>query len=162
MMSARGEIVRSGYLIKSPPDAQKIAQWKKRWFVLADSRLVYPLADRYVRLEYYASEMEAKRLADPKGVIDLIGCTRVITREPIKGHRSVFDVCTADRVYHLAAESAAEKAEWIYILNDLLFTHKNAQQAAQPQARRSGQEMFRSGHRLSEPDITEQVGLGLI
>ena len=67
MMSARGEIVRSGYLIKSPPDAQKIAQWKKRWFVLADSRLVYPLADRYVRLEYYASEMEAKRLADPKG-----------------------------------------------------------------------------------------------
>ena len=32
-----------------------------------DSRLVYPLADRYVRLEYYQSEVEAKRLADPKG-----------------------------------------------------------------------------------------------
>ena len=57
-------------------------------------------------------------------MIDLIGCTRVITREPIKGHRSVFDVCTADRVYHLAAESSAEKAEWIYTLNDLLFTDK--------------------------------------
>ena len=57
-------------------------------------------------------------------MINLTGCTRVITREPIKGHRSVFDVCTADRVYHLAAESVAEKAEWIHTLNRLLFTDK--------------------------------------
>ena len=30
-------------------------------------RPVYPLAERYVRLVYYQSEADAKRLADPKG-----------------------------------------------------------------------------------------------
>lgn len=64
-MNSRGEIVRSGNLTKSPPEKPgKVAQWHKRWFVLADSRLVYPLAERYVRLEYYQSESEVKKLAD--------------------------------------------------------------------------------------------------
>ena len=66
-MSHSGEVVKSGYLIKSPPEAKMAAKWHKRWFVLSDSKLVYPLADRYVRLEYYQSEGEAKKLADPKG-----------------------------------------------------------------------------------------------
>ena len=66
---SRGEVVRAGYLTKSPPEkaGKMMAQWHRRWFVLADSHLVYPLADRYVRLEYYQNESEAKRLADPKG-----------------------------------------------------------------------------------------------
>lgn len=68
MESSHGEVVRCGYLTKSPPEkAAKVAQWHRRWFVLADSRLVYPLADRYVRLEYFQNESDAKRLADPKG-----------------------------------------------------------------------------------------------
>ena len=68
MSTSRGEFVMSGYLTKSPPESKiKVAQWHRRWFLLMDSRLVYPLADRYVRLEYYQSEIEAKRLADPKG-----------------------------------------------------------------------------------------------
>lgn len=68
MSTSRGEFVMSGYLTKSPPESKiKVAQWHRRWFLLMDSRLVYPLADRYVRLEYYQSELEAKRLADPKG-----------------------------------------------------------------------------------------------
>lgn len=68
MSTSRGEFVMSGYLTKSPPESKiKVAQWHRRWFLLMDSRLVYPLADRYVRLEYYQSEVEAKRLADPKG-----------------------------------------------------------------------------------------------
>ena len=59
----------SGYLTKSPPESKsRVAQWHRRWFLLMDSRLVYPLADRYVRLEYYQSEIEARRLADPKGM----------------------------------------------------------------------------------------------
>lgn len=66
---SRGEFVKAGYLIKSPPDFKaKVAQWHRRWFLLMDSKLVYPLASRYVRLEYYQSEAEAKRLADPKGM----------------------------------------------------------------------------------------------
>ena len=67
-MCSRGELVRCGYLIKSPPDGKaKVAQWHRRWFVLADSRLVYPLADRYVRLEYFQNEVDPKKMADPKG-----------------------------------------------------------------------------------------------
>ena len=70
-MNHRGEVVKAGYLVKSPPEKPgKVAQWHKRWFVLADSRLVYPLADRYVRLEYYQSEGEARKMADPKGEKD--------------------------------------------------------------------------------------------
>lgn len=63
----RGEIVKAGYLTKSPPD-KPMAQWHKRWFVLLDSKLVYPLAPRCVRLVYYQSEMEAKKLGNPKGM----------------------------------------------------------------------------------------------
>ena len=66
-----GEFIKAGYLTKSPPDkSRRVAQWHKRWFLLADSRLVYPLAQRYVRLEYYKNEEEAKRLADPIGELD--------------------------------------------------------------------------------------------
>ena len=65
---SRGEIIKVGYLTKSLQEKSgRVAQWHKRWFVLADSRLVYPVAPRYVRLEYYQNEEEAKRLADQKG-----------------------------------------------------------------------------------------------
>ena len=64
----RGEFVKAGYLVKSPPLSRAlVSQWQRRWFLLMDSRLVYPLAERYVRLAYYQSEADAKRLADPKG-----------------------------------------------------------------------------------------------
>jgi len=120
---SRGEIIKAGYLTKSPPEKSgRVAQWHKRWFVLADSRLVYPVAPRYVRLEYYQSEEEAKRLADPKGVIKLSECREIANRESIKGHKFVFDVCTHGRVYHLAAESIEEKQQWIGTLNRVLST----------------------------------------
>ena len=63
---SRGEIVKAGYLTKSPPEG-RVAQWHRRWFVFADSHLVYPLAERYVRMEYYQSEEDAKKLRNPKG-----------------------------------------------------------------------------------------------
>lgn len=59
-----------------------------------------------------------------EGMINLKDCDKVISREPIKGHRHVFDVCTEDRIYHLAAETAAEKRNWIDTLNTLLFTEQ--------------------------------------
>ena len=68
---SRGEFVKAGYLIKSPPLSRAlVSQWHRRWFLLMDSRLVYPLAERYVRLVYYQSEADAKRLADPKGIME--------------------------------------------------------------------------------------------
>lgn len=121
-MATGGEFVMAGYLIKSPPDNKPMAQWHRRWFLLMDSRLVYPLADRFVRLEYYQSEAEARRFADPKGVIMLNSCHLIHSREPVKGHKFVFDVCTAERIYHLAAESAEEKKNWLQTLNNLLFS----------------------------------------
>ena len=64
----RGEFVKAGYLVKSPPVSRAyVSQWHRRWFLLMDSKLVYPLAERYVRLVYYQSEADAKRFADPKG-----------------------------------------------------------------------------------------------
>lgn len=62
------EVVKVGYLTKSPPsDAPPMSQWRRRWFVLRDSLRSYPLAERFVRLEYYQNESEARKLADPKG-----------------------------------------------------------------------------------------------
>lgn len=65
---AVSEVVKSGYLTKSPPEgAPVMSQWRKRWFVLCDSKLAYPLAPRQIRLEYYQSASDSKKLADPKG-----------------------------------------------------------------------------------------------
>jgi len=62
------EVVKTGYLVKSPPLSRApVSQWHKRWFQLMDSRLVFPMAKRYVRLNYYQSETDAKSLSDPKG-----------------------------------------------------------------------------------------------
>ena len=60
--------MKAGYLTKSPPErVSKVAQWHRRWFVLSDSHKVYPLAKRYVRMEYYQSEDDTKRMKNPKG-----------------------------------------------------------------------------------------------
>lgn len=65
---SRGEVVKAGYLTKSPPErVSKVAQWHRRWFVLSDSHKVYPLAKRYVRMEYYQGEDDTKRMKNPKG-----------------------------------------------------------------------------------------------
>lgn len=72
---SQGEVVKSGYLTKSPPEGRAaIAHWHRRWFVFSDSLLVYPLAKRYVRMEYYQSEEDAKKLKDPKGRDVLNNC----------------------------------------------------------------------------------------
>ena len=57
----------------------------------------------------------------PVGVINLQVCNKVISREPLRGHKYVFDVCTSERVYHLNAENAEEKEAWISTLCRLLF-----------------------------------------
>ena len=64
---SRAEVVRAGYLTKSPPDG-RLGQWQKRWFVFADSHRAYPLAPRYVRMEYYQSEEDAEMCRNPKGL----------------------------------------------------------------------------------------------
>ena len=48
-------------------------------------------------------------------------------REPIKGHKFAFDICTEDRVYHLASETEQERQEWLETLNTLLFVDPRRQ-----------------------------------
>ncbi len=65
---ANTEIVKAGYLTKSPPGAAPpMSQWRRRWFVLCDSLRAYPLAERHLRLEYYQNEGDVRKLCDPKG-----------------------------------------------------------------------------------------------
>ena len=40
----------------------------------------------------------------------------------MRGFKSVFDVCTSDRNYHLVAENDVDKRTWIETLNTTLFT----------------------------------------
>ena len=93
----RGEIVKAGYLTKSPPD-KPVAQWHKRWFVLLDSKLVYPLAPRCVRLVYYQSEMEAKKLGNPKGMRTLASWK---IRRSRRGRGSMVEFCGRTNSYYL-------------------------------------------------------------
>ena len=44
--------------------------------------------------------------------------------DPVKNYKHVFDVCTADRVYHLSAESTEEKLAWVNTLKELIFPPK--------------------------------------
>lgn len=169
-MSQHSEVIKSGYLTKSPPEAAAlVSQWRRRWFVLLDSSRAYPLADRSLRMEYYQNESDTKKLADPKGlnaviaiciklplvlrerilslvcikiitnfwlgVVNLKGCSKIVNREPVKGHKFVFDVHTNNRVFHLAADTAVEKHEWVQTLNNLLFTKPESKlhQPALPQ-----------------------------
>ena len=61
------------------------------------------------------------------GVINLKSCTEVKEREPIKGHKFAFDICTEERVYHLASETEQERQEWLETLNTLLFVEPRHQ-----------------------------------
>ncbi len=68
-MSNAQEVVKRGYLTKSPPAKQALAKWKRRWCMLLDSHLVYPLAPRYVRLEYFDGEESQLAGKEPKGAL---------------------------------------------------------------------------------------------
>ena len=63
------EIVFRGYLHKSPPESfgSSLKPWRLRWFILADSRLAFPFASPYIRLEYYTNEQFANELDEPRG-----------------------------------------------------------------------------------------------
>jgi len=59
----------------------------------------------------------------------------VANRENLKGYKHVFDVCTMERTYHLAADSFTEKHEWIDTLNRTLFSssHVPSSHSTSPQ-----------------------------
>lgn len=58
----------------------------------------------------------------------MTNCNRVSGSAPVKGHKFVLDICTKERMYHLAAETPSEKYEWMETLNDLLFSNASPHQ----------------------------------
>ena len=115
--------MKSGYLTKSPPDNKTpFHGWKKRYFILVDTRCVYPNAPRDIRIEYYTNFEESKS-GNPLGLIDLNCCSGVLNREQMKGHKQVFDIVTPTRVFHLSADTLEERKQWVEVLNTSIFSH---------------------------------------
>ena len=54
------------------------------------------------------------------GVVDLKDCQQVKRSSNVKNHKNVFDIVTTERVYHMSADSAAEKQEWVEALHGIL------------------------------------------
>ncbi|XP_065178932.1 uncharacterized protein LOC135809500 isoform X2 [Sycon ciliatum] len=116
----RRDLLKCSYLTKAPPgsDGFTFRQWRRRWFMLCDSAIVYPMAPRSVRLEYYENEEAANGMIDPKGIIDLSECTAVRKSDrTVKGHKFVFSVITDHREYYLSADSAADRNAWVEMLH---------------------------------------------
>lgn len=100
-----GEVLRKGWLIKSPPlDTGGIKNWRKRYFRLRSSKI----------LEYYKSEG-----GDLKGVINLEDCKSVNSDLFHKKYKYVFGIETHDRVYYLVASSSEEMTGWVDTLCDV-------------------------------------------
>ena len=72
--SRKREMLKCSYLTKAPPgdvESFTLKKWQRRWFVLLDSAIVYPMAPRSVRLEYYENETVANAMGEPKGNVCL-------------------------------------------------------------------------------------------
>eukprot|EP01136_Pigoraptor_vietnamica_P000548 Opistho-1_new@25983 len=68
--------------------------------------------DLFGLLFYYRNDKEKELM----GVIDLAECTRIVEHKDAKAGAFCFDLCTPDRVYELAADTDAERKEWVQIL----------------------------------------------
>ncbi|XP_029106110.1 GRB2-associated-binding protein 1-like isoform X2 [Scleropages formosus] len=111
-----GDVVCSGWLIKSPPEKKlKRYAWKKRWFVLRSGRLT---GDPDV-LEYYKNDHAKK----PIRVIDLNLCEQVdagltFNKKELE-HSFIFDIKTIDRVFYLVADTEDEMNKWVRCICDI-------------------------------------------
>ncbi|KAL4648804.1 GRB2-associated-binding protein 3-like [Arapaima gigas] len=106
-----GDVVCTGWLIKSPPEKKlKRYAWRKRWFVLRRGRMNGDLDV----LEYYRTKTSRK----PIRSIDLRECevkmqtdVHLIKREFQNQH--LFVVKTLSRIYYLVAKTEEEMNSWI-------------------------------------------------
>ncbi|MBN3301370.1 GAB3 protein, partial [Amia calva] len=134
-MSA-GDVVCTGWLIKSPPEkklkryvstemnggergrvfSQQQPAWRKRWFVLRRGRM----SGNPDVLEYYRNKTAKK----PIRVIDLNECevkmhteVRVVKREFQNHH--VFVVKTSFRTFYLVAKTEEEMNNWVHNISQI-------------------------------------------
>lgn len=109
-MSA-GDVVCTGWLIKSPPEKKlKRFAWRKRWFVLRRGRM----SGNPDVLEYYQSKSSKK----PIRTIDLKECEvetldgQIRIKRDFEG-KHLFVVKTSSRVFYLVAKTEEEMNGWI-------------------------------------------------
>ncbi|KAJ0004351.1 hypothetical protein NQD34_010565 [Periophthalmus magnuspinnatus] len=109
-MSA-GDVVCTGWLIKSPPEKKlKRFAWRKRWFVLRRGRM----SGNPDVLEYYQSKNSKK----PIRTIDLKECEVEILDGQLRIKRDfhgkhLFVVKTSSRIFYLVAKTEEEMKVWI-------------------------------------------------
>ncbi|XP_049598109.1 GRB2-associated-binding protein 3 isoform X1 [Syngnathus scovelli] len=109
-MSA-GDVVCTGWLIKSPPEKKlKRFAWRKRWFVLRRGRM----SGNPDVLEYYQSKSSKK----PIRIIDLKECKVEILNGQLGIKRDfqekhLFAVKTSARMFYLVAKTEEEMNVWI-------------------------------------------------
>ncbi|XP_069473058.1 unconventional myosin-X-like [Ambystoma mexicanum] len=95
------EALKSGWLYKKGGGMSTLSRrnWKRRWFVLRESKLMY-----------FENDAEEKL----KGTIELRKAKEIID---IHEKENALDVVTADRVYHIVAESPEDASGWFNVLS---------------------------------------------
>uniref|UniRef100_G3QAF8 PH domain-containing protein n=1 Tax=Gasterosteus aculeatus aculeatus TaxID=481459 RepID=G3QAF8_GASAC len=115
-MSA-GDVVCTGWLIKSPPEKKlKRFAWRKRWFVLRRGRM----SGNPDVLEYYQSNNSKK----PIRTIDLRECEVEMLNGQLRIKRDfhgkhLFVVKTSFRVFYLVAKTEEEMNSWISSISQI-------------------------------------------
>ncbi|XP_024275973.1 GRB2-associated-binding protein 3-like isoform X1 [Oncorhynchus tshawytscha] len=115
-MSA-GDVVCTGWLIKSPPEKKlKRYAWRRRWFVLQRGRM----SGNPDVLEYYRNKTSKK----PIRTIDLRECEvqmqteqRLVKREFQNQH--LFVVKTSSRMFYLVAKTEEEMNSWVSQIREI-------------------------------------------
>ncbi|XP_038563848.1 GRB2-associated-binding protein 3 isoform X1 [Micropterus salmoides] len=115
-MSA-GDVVCTGWLIKSPPEKKlKRFAWRKRWFVLRRGRM----SGNPDVLEYYQSKNSKK----PIRTIDLKECEVEMLNGQLRIKRDfngkhLFVVKTSARIFYLVAKTEEEMNGWISSISQI-------------------------------------------
>ncbi|XP_036404334.1 GRB2-associated-binding protein 3-like isoform X1 [Megalops cyprinoides] len=156
-MSA-GDVVCTGWLIKSPPEKKlKRYAWRKRWFVLRQGRM----SGNPDVLEYYRGKSSKK----PIRTIDLRECqvqrheeVRLIKRE----FQHLFIVKTSSRIFYLVAKTEEEMNSWVRNISQICHFGSLDDEAdldsfsQQPSPTSSSHTSRVTGHELStEANTTE-------
>eukprot|EP00118_Oscarella_pearsei_P009203 m.51514 g.51514 ORF g.51514 m.51514 type:complete len:398 (+) comp34155_c0_seq6:155-1348(+) len=107
------EIVRQGYLTKSPPLEKGAAfkKWQRRWIVLRSD-------EGTLNLRYYKTE--AGLTGMPLGTIMMDNCTGIQRDMKHSHYKNIFAVNTPEREYFFAADSKHEMEEWVLSLTSTM------------------------------------------